>query len=524
MRALFDEIKGYVGFGPSDQAALRRFFPIAQPHFEAIVTEFYAVVRLYEGAASVLRDEAQVQRLHRSLTHWLAELLQGPWDEAYLERRARIGHVHVKVGLAQHYMVTAMSRVRAGLQRIAAAAYRDDPEQDAKVRLAIARACDVDLALMLETYRADVIARLHRIEQIEKDALMSRVAGFERLYRQATETAELLMITLDERFRVLLFNTTAARVTGYASDEVTGMDAFPLLFGEEAEEVRAELLAQADGGSLERTLITRPGQLRLVRWRVARQEHPEASGPVWLLTGIDVTEERHLERQARINERLAVAGTLAAGLAHEIRNPLNGVSLHLTVLERSLAKLGEAPESALESASILKNEVRRLTALVSDFLEVARPRPIQRKACDLNEIMSPVVGLLRPEAEGRRVELRFEPFPFEVTTSVDPERMRQAVLNLVKNALDAVADGGRVVLRVRRMVREAQVEIEDDGPGLPDPQAPIFDAFFTTKDRGTGLGLSIVHRIVADHGGSIAYESQPGRTVFTVKLPLESWC
>jgi len=520
LRSLFEEIKGYVGFGPDDQAALRRFFPVAQPHFEAIVRDFYAVVRLYEGAASVLRDEAQVQRLHRSLEQWLQELLQGPWDDAYLERRARIGHVHVKVGLAQHYMVTAMSRVRAGLQRIAAAAYRDDPERDAEVRLAIARACDIDLALMLETYRADVIERLHRIEQIEKDELLSRVAGFERLYRQATETAELIMITLDERFRVLLFNATAARVTGYASDEVKGRDPFPLLFGEEAEQVRAELLAQADAGSLERALLTRPGHARLVRWRVARQEHPEASGSVWLLTGIDITEERQLERQARINERLAVAGTLAAGLAHEIRNPLNGVSLHLTVLERSLSKLADAPEAAIESASILKNEVRRLTALVGDFLEMARPRPIQRSRCDLNEVMAALVHLLRPEAEGRRIELRFEPFPFEVATSVDPERMRQAVLNLVKNAFDAVADRGQVVVRVRRMVHEAQIEVEDDGPGLPDPQAPIFDAFFTTKDRGTGLGLSIVHRIVADHGGSIAYESRPGRTVFTITLPL----
>jgi len=518
---LFEEIKSYVGFGPNDEAALRAFFPIAQPHLPSIVREFYAVVRLFEGAASVLRDEAQVQRLHRSLIKWLEELLQGPWDDAYLESRARIGHVHVKVGLAQHYMVTAMSRVRAGLQRIAATAYGDDPERCAELRLAIARVCDVDLALMLETYRADIIARLHRIEQIEKDALLTRVAGFEKLYRQATEAAELIMVSLEERYRVVLFNATAARVTGYASDEVKGMDLFPLLFREEADEVRAELLAQADGGSVERAMLTRAGHTRLVRWRVARQDHPEASAPLWLLTGIDVTEERHLERQARINERLAVAGTLAAGLAHEIRNPLNGVSLHLTVLERSLAKLPDAPDAALESASILKNELKRLTALVSDFLEVARPRPIQRSVCDLNATMAPVAGLLRPEAESRRVELRFEPFPFEVKANVDPERLSQAVLNLAKNALDAVAEGGHVVLRVRRMVQEAQIEVEDDGPGLADPQAPIFDAFFTTKDRGTGLGLSIVHRIVSDHGGSIVYESQPGRTVFTVKLPLE---
>lgn len=521
MRPLFEEIKSYVGFCSDDEAALRAFFPVAEPHFETIVKEFYALTRIYEGAASVLRDEAQVQRLQLTLRQWLAELLKGPWDDAYLERRARIGQVHVKVGLAQHYMVTAMSRIRANLDRIAATAYPDAPERVSTLRRAIGRVCDIDLAVMLETYRSDLIARLHRMEQVEKDALLSRVAGFERLYRQATETAELIMVTLDERCRVVLFNTTAARVTGYASDEVKGMDLFPLLFGAEAEQVRAELLAQADtNGSLERPLVTRAGHARLVRWRVARQQHPEVSGPLWLLTGIDVTEERHLERQARINERLAVAGTLAAGLAHEIRNPLNGVNLHLAVIERSLSRLSEAPTSAIESVSILKSEVKRLTALVSDFLEVARPRPMQRTPCDLNVILAPVVSLLRPEAETRNVELRFEPFPFEVVASVDPERLSQAVLNLLKNALDAVTEGGHVVLRVRRMVQEAHIEVEDDGCGLPDPHAPIFDAFFTTKERGTGLGLSIVHRIVSDHGGTIVYESQRGRTVFTMKLPL----
>lgn len=521
MRPLFDEIRAYVGFGPEDETALRSFSPVARPHFEAIVAEFYAVVRLHEGAAAVLRDEAQVERLRQSLTKWLDELLLGPWDDAYLERRARIGQVHVRVGLAQHYMITAMSRVRASLQRIAAAAYRDHPELDDSVRLAIAKVCDLDLALMLETYRADIIARLHRMEQVEKDALQSRVEGLERSYRQATETAELVMITLDSRFRVIFWNGTASRISGHASDEARGRDLFPLLFGEGATKARAVFEEAAGKGSVEQPLVTRTGHARLVRWRVGRLENPDLDGPAWLLTGIDITEEERLERQARINERLAVAGTLAAGLAHEIRNPLNGASLHITVLERSLMRLPEVPETALESAEVLKTEVKRLSALVSDFLEVARPRPIQRSLCDLNEVVSHVLCLVRPEAEGRCVSLSLERFPFEIPASVDPERLRQAVLNLVKNALEAAGEEGKVVVRVRRVVNEGQIDVEDDGPGLPETSAPVFDAFFTTKERGTGLGLSIVHRIAADHGGSVLYESRPGRTLFTLRLPLD---
>lgn len=521
MRELFDEIKSYVGFGPEDEAALRRFLPIARPHFEAVVDEFYAIVRLHEGAATVLRDEAQVKRLEASLIVWLEELLRGPWDDAYLESRARIGHVHVRVGLAQQYMITAMSRIRASLQVLASKAFLEEPEFNARLRLSITRVCDLDLALMLETYRSDIIARLHRVEELEKDALRTQALGHQRLYRQAMETAELIVFTFDSSFRLLQFNTTAAKITGYAFDEVEGRDPFPLLFDEKAEELRALFTSSDELGPVEYPMLTRSGHFRLVRFRIARQEHPEIEGPIWLVTGVDITEEERLARQARINERLAVAGTLAAGLAHEIRNPLNGASLHVTVLDRALRRLPELPESAIESAGILKTEINRLSALVTDFLEVARPRPIKRSPCDINETIANVATLVRPEAEGRGIRLEVERFPFEIVAAVDAERLRQATLNLIKNAFDAAGEGGKVVLRIRQTVNEAQIDVEDDGPGFPVTDSPIFDAFFTTKERGTGLGLSIVHRIIADHGGSIAFESRKGRTIFTLNLPLD---
>jgi signal transduction histidine kinase len=102
---------------------------------------------------------------------------------------------------------------------------------------------------------------------------------------------------------------------------------------------------------------------------------------------------------------------------------------------------------------------------------------------------------------------------------VDGERIKQVLVNLVRNAVEAVKDGGQVNLRVRRLPRDVEVDVADDGPGIPNPDAPIFDAFYTTKDRGTGLGLSIVQRIVSDHGGDVSFTSAPGATTFTVRLP-----
>lgn len=523
MRPFFDELKSYVGFGPRDERALERFHPFARPHLAAIADEFYAVVRLHEGAAAVLRDEAQVRRLKATLEQWMNELLSGPWDDAYLERRARIGQVHVRVGLRQHYMVTAMSRVRSALVRLVTTVAPGEPEHEAELRRAIGRVCDLDLAIMLETYREDVISRLRRIEQVERDVLATRVADLERLYREATETAELLMLTLDGGFRVLLVNANAARTTGHAPDELIGRDPFPILFGDDAESVRAAIeTAAASATAVELPLLTRSGHRRLVRWRAARHDHPELGGTMWIVTGTDVTDERNLARTARINERLAVAGTLAAGLAHEIRNPLNGASLHVSVLERALGRLDGVPPSAFEAAAVLKTELKRLSSLVSDFLEVARPRPLTRTPVDLNDVVASIATLVAPESESRGVEVRVERFPFPVELSLDRDTFRQALLNLVQNATDAASEqGGHVVLRVRQSSSDAYVDVEDDGPGMRDPNAPIFDAFFTTKERGTGLGLSIVHRIVSDHGGDVTFDTRPGRTVFTVRLPLD---
>jgi signal transduction histidine kinase len=238
------------------------------------------------------------------------------------------------------------------------------------------------------------------------------------------------------------------------------------------------------------------------------------------MVGVDVTRERELERRARMNERLAAAGALAAGLAHEIRNPLNGASLHLSVLDRALARSPEVPEAARDASAVLRAEIRRLGALVTDFLDVARPKPLARAPVDVNDVARSVQALLAPEAEARRVTLELEAFPFPATAQVDSERTKQVLVNLVRNALEAVKEGGHVAVRVRRLPHEVEVDVHDDGPGIPDPTAPIFDAFFTTKDRGTGLGLSIVQRIVTDHGGEVSFASRPGATTFTVRLPI----
>lgn len=161
--------------------------------------------------------------------------------------------------------------------------------------------------------------------------------------------------------------------------------------------------------------------------------------------------------------------------------------------------------------------MKRLAGLVEEFLQFARPQPLRAGRIDLRATAADVVALLEPQAAEIGVELRFEEGP-AVHAEADDERIKQVLINLLRNAIEAAGRGGHVRLRVRVGEGGALVEVEDDGPGLPSADAPIFEPFFTTKSQGTGLGLSIVHRIVGDHGGRISVESRPGRTVFSVVL------
>ncbi|MDB4981560.1 MAG: Sensor protein of zinc sigma-54-dependent two-component system, partial [Myxococcales bacterium] len=224
-----------------------------------------------------------------------------------------------------------------------------------------------------------------------------------------------------------------------------------------------------------------------------------------------------LRRMLR-SERLAAVGTMAAGLAHEVRNPLNSASLQLTLLERRLARLEGAAE-ILPITGVIKSEIDRLDRLVRDFLAFSQPRPLDVKKVYVETLVSKLVDLIAPVAEAGGVQLATEVAPGLPAIAGDAERLRQVLLNLTRNAIEAMhGPGGTLMLRARRDDDAIELDVEDDGPGFSE-ELPVFDAFFTTKEQGTGLGLALVHRIVADHDGTIRVASRPGKTCFTLRLP-----
>jgi len=235
-------------------------------------------------------------------------------------------------------------------------------------------------------------------------------------------------------------------------------------------------------------------------------------------------EKRELARRAQVAEKLAAVGTMTAGLSHEIRNPLNAAALQLTVLERRLAKLPrDAQQPLLEPLLLVRDEIRRLDHILEDFLQFARPREFQPRAVEVSTVLTKVLDLLEGEAERRHVALDrdFQDVP---PVAGDEERLRQVVMNLALNALDAVGRQGTVRVSSRLEepdARDVTVYVDDSGPSIPpDLRDRVFEPFFTTKAQGSGLGLSIVHAIVTQHRGSISVEDAPeGGARFVLRLP-----
>jgi PAS domain S-box-containing protein len=515
----FSELKRYVRLDARDAQLLRDFGARAQPELPRIAAAFYDRVREHEAAHAVFTGEAQIERLQRTLVTWLERVCGGQYDEPYYEQTSRIGHVHVRIGLPQRYMLTAMALIRVELLRIAD---RELGAGAAPTREAIARILDLELAIMLEAYQDSLVARLDQLSTQERRDLGDALAQSERRYISAVELAGVIIVGLDVDGRIYLFNREAERATGYARDEVMGkpfVDALGIDDGTgEARAVVARLLRDRnDTRSLAACLRTRSGKLRDVVWSMsAASGHTE--GVVLLATGRDVTDEKARDERARQNERLAAIGSLAAGLAHEIRNPLNGAQLHVAFLKRAIQR-STAKQELLEATDVVADEITRLANLVTEFLDFARPRPPELKPTSLTRALEHVCGLVEGLAKAAGVEVVCDLPVSDVEFPADGAKLTQVLLNLLNNAVEA---GGRsVCLRGRRGPRQIFIDVEDDGVGLPSPDAPIFDAFYSTKEGGTGLGLAISHRIVTDHGGTIDVRSKPGKTSFHICLPLE---
>lgn len=392
----------------------------------------------------------------------------------------------------------------------------------ASVDAAIAALKSGAYAFVLKSFRPEELVAT--VDQaLTKVELVRDREELEGRYRDLIERTDVLVIGFDAEHRVVLFNHRASQLTGLDRHEALGKDVLASWIPEadwpKFKAARARLGAGAPAEA--ETEFVAQGSQRTIRWHLSH-----GRGLVYAM-GIDVTERIALEKRLREGEALSAMGVLAMHLAHEIRNPLNAAVLQLHLMTRQMDKLEVEPAQKTkfgERVSVVESELGRLNRMLTEFLELARPREGARESLQFGALIDEVLNLEREAALARGIDVVRDATSSSLALLVrgDREKLKQVVLNLVINAFEAMKDGGKLRVELSAQERELVLDLLDDGPGI-DPMLAerVFEPFFTTKEGGTGLGLSIVRKIVDQHGGGLLIAPRPeGGTRVTLRLPL----
>jgi len=339
------------------------------------------------------------------------------------------------------------------------------------------------------------------------------------------------IVTVDLGGRIVTLNAAAEVMTGYFAAEVLGRYCTEIFAGTpELGEIIMETLATrvpASGAPL--TLRRRDGRTLPVEFSATPLRGGESKDLGVIGVFRDLTVVRNLERRLQRSDRLAAVGELAAGIAHEIKNPLTS----LLTFSRHLTRRFDDPQFREKFQAVVPRELERINGIVEGLLELSRPSRLAFQPVRLPGLLERALELYGHSIEGKSIEIVREYVRDLPAVWGDPDALYRALLNVVANALEAMGAGGRLTLRLGwaipaedapagRRSRRVLVEVEDTGRGIPEGSADrVFNPFFTTKDAGTGLGLALTHKIVEDHGGTIDFRTQTGTgTTFRIVLPL----
>jgi PAS domain S-box-containing protein len=362
---------------------------------------------------------------------------------------------------------------------------------------------------------ADVQSKLSLLDEQYRGAKQD-ASELRTNIEQLLERLEESVLLFDHTGHLLMAGEAAERMLGITRDEMVGRavdELFPpsSALGEiigNAVRKRASIterkavVVRADGAS----------QRVAVGVQILRKNSlQETMGA--LVTLRDVESRQQIERQLDFSTRLAAISRITGGVAHEIKNPLNAMALHLEVLRSKLS--GQQPE-----IDVIGREIQRLDTVVKTFLNFNRPVDLEYKPIDFNELVKQVLALVSVEASAKHVQLETA-FEDKLWINGDPDLLKQAILNVINNGLEAMRAGGALTVRTVCQGDQCLLTVGDAGPGIPlEIQNRVFQLYFTTKENGSGIGLATTFRVVQLHNGTIDFTSQPGQgTTFRLRFP-----
>lgn len=367
---------------------------------------------------------------------------------------------------------------------------------------------------MRSAFLDKLLKRMDRLEPAEVQGVVLELMKEKGFLEKTFQALQEGVILLDQDRRVRYVNTAACQFFGLREDQVLGQKLNHGMRGLDW----TELLKP--GTVVSRDLETAYPENRYLNFYITSIDDEQPLGFVMLIR--DVTETRKRTEEQIESERLNAFTLLAAGVAHELGNPLNSLTIHLQLLERRLRKMGKSGEPLREHLDIATGEIKRMDGIISQFLAAIRPTKPQLQRVQLSGLIQESLRFLKPDLDQAHVKVRLDLRADMPSMLLDADQMKQAVYNLVRNACQAMPQGGELTIQGSYTDFEVRLSFEDTGKGIsPEQMGKLFQPFSTTRATGTGLGLLIVRRIVREHGGEIDIESRAGKgTCVSLWLPL----
>lgn len=502
---------------PGDRAFLRSVEAITPGDRTQLVDAFYEHLGHFSELKPFLEEPERAARLRKSLDHYVVSLLAAPVDDAYILERRRIGQAHMRIGLSPAWYLGAYSCfVSWGITKI---------PHPAHLEVFLKRLL-LDMVLVMETYVSARVENLNREKSdldVEVREHSRRLVESERRYEDLVDNAPEMIHELDSQMRFVTVNRRELARLGYSLEEMKGMsleDIVPPAYRDAIHghfrRVRVE-----GASSLETVFVTKSGEEFPVEIYATAQTGPDGAFVQSRAFVRDVSERTRLERELVRWERLAAVGSMAAKVAHEIRNPLSSISLNAELLADEMQALPDTRRPhARELLNPILGGVDRLNSLVEEYLAFARLPVPDLVEVSLPEVFRRLEQLLAPDLRQRKIKLVIEAGADLPRVSGDSRQLEQVFLNLVRNSQDAMPRGGVITIHATGRPKSVEVTVSDNGVGIPEESLPlIFDPFFTTKDTGTGLGLAYVQQVLQEHQARIKCSSRLGHgTEFHIQL------
>lgn len=374
----------------------------------------------------------------------------------------------------------------------------------------------------MRKFLSRALKMLSRLDLEQIKALVNELADENEILESSLHSMNAGIIVIDGSGIISFANRAVKRIIPIAKTEPTDRHYTEIILDDEIVKLISFSEEKQETIHDRELALDAPGGPRIITCSILPLIlHEEISGSLLYIR--DVTQRKLDEARLRRAESLASLTTMSAGMAHEIKNPLGSIGIHIQLMQKALKREKECQKDFLnKNLNILSEEVERLNSIVVDFLFAVRPMDVSLKDRSVDLILNECLELVKPELDEAGIELELDFEDNVPLLQLDDKLIKQAVLNIIKNAINAMPGGGHLSIHIFREADTVVLIIKDDGEGIEEENInKVFEPYFTTKEFGSGLGLTLVYKIIKEHDGEIQLKSRVGLgTSFIIKLPI----